>query len=243
MRAVNLIPQDQRRRTPQDGSGKGARAALGLLALLLGLVVAYVLTANTVTERQNETETARVQADRLEAQAAQKGDFTDFASIAQTRMQSVAGVAATRFDWERFMRELARVMPADSWLQTADASMTGDTAATGTTAAPAPAAAPTPTGAPTAAGPSANLVGCTPDQSDTARLMVRLGQLHRVDDVELGSSTKEDSTATGTGTGTGIESCGTGYKFDVTLKFSPAAPVGEAPRGETRVPASLGGGS
>jgi Tfp pilus assembly protein PilN len=234
VRPVNLIPQEQRRRTPSSGSGRGAHAALGVLALLLAMVVAYVLTANSVTERQNETETVRVEADRLEAQAAQKGNFSDFAAIAQTRMQSVAGVAASRFDWERFMRELALVMPEGSWLQTADASTTGDTAATSTTGAPAPAGA-----APTATGPSAHLVGCTPDQSDTARMMVRLRQLHRVQDVELGSSTKEENSGQA-----GIESCGANYKFDLTLKFSlPAGPMGEAPRGEARVPASLGGGS
>ncbi len=132
MRPVNLVPQDQRRRTSSDGGGKSAHAALGVLALLLAMVVGYVLTSNTVTERQNETEAARVEADRLEAKAAQKGNFADFASIAQTRMQSVAGVAASRFDWERFMRELARVIPADSWLQSADASTTGVAAAAGT---------------------------------------------------------------------------------------------------------------
>jgi hypothetical protein len=251
VRPVNLVPHEQRRRTPSDGSGKGAHAALCVLALLLVMVVAYVLTSNTVTERQNKTEAARVEADRLEAQAAQKDDFSGFAAIAQTRLQSVAGVAVSRFDWERFMRELARVMPAGSWLQSADASMTGDPAASGTAGAPAPAGAtaPAPATAPAAAAapagtaatasPSANLVGCTPEQSDTARLMVRLGQLHRVDDVELGSSTKEDSA----GQEAGIESCGAGYKFDLTLKFSPAVPVDEAPRGDTRVPASLGGGS
>jgi Tfp pilus assembly protein PilN len=232
VRPVNLVPLDQRRRTPSDG-GRGAHIALGVLGLLLAMVVGYVLTSNTVTERQNETEAARVEADRLEAKAAQRGNFADFASIAQTRIKSVAGVAASRFDWERFMRELARVIPADSWLQSADASTTGDAAATATAGAPAPSAAPA-TGS-----PSANLVGCTPSQSDAARLMVRLRQLHRVEDVELGSSTKEEAS---TGAA-GIESCGRGYKFDLTLKFGPAAPASEAPRGETRVPASLGGGS
>jgi Tfp pilus assembly protein PilN len=237
MRPVNLIPQEQRRRTPSDGSGKGAHAALGVLALLLAMVVAYVLTANTVTERQNETESARVQADRLEAQAAQKGSFSDFAAIAQTRMQSVAGVAATRFDWERFMRELALVMPEGSWLQTADASTTGDTATTSTAGAAAPTGA-APTGAASTTGPGGHLVGCTPDQSDTARMMARLRQLHRVEDVQLVSSTKEESSDQA-----GIESCGANYKFDLSVKFSPAPPVNEAPRGEARVPASLGGGS
>jgi Tfp pilus assembly protein PilN len=244
MRPVNLVPQEQRRRIPREGSGKGAYATLGVLALLLGMVVAYVLTSNSVTERQNETEAARVEADRLEAQAAQKGSFTDFAQIAQTRMQSVAGVASRRFDWERFMRELSRVMPAGSWLQSADASVLGDQADVATGAAPAatgaaPAAtgaAPAATGA--AASPSASLVGCTPGQSDAARMMVRLRQLHRVEDVELRSSTKEDA-----GGEASVDSCGSNYKFDLTVTFSAAAPVSEAPLGETRVPASLGGGS
>jgi Tfp pilus assembly protein PilN len=249
VRAVNLIPADRRRRTAQDSSGKSAHVVLGVLGVLLAMVVGYVLTSNSVTERQNKTEAARVEAGRLEAQAAQNGNFSDFASIAQTRMQSVAGVAASRFDWERFMRELARVMPAGSWLQTADASTTGETAAAGTvggaqpsggatsTATPGATSAGTPGATPTG-GPSATLVGCTPSQSDAARLMVRLRQLNRVEDVELGSSTKEDSEGAA-----GLESCGRGYKFDLTLKFSPAAPAGEAPRGETHVPASLGGGS
>jgi Tfp pilus assembly protein PilN len=238
VRPVNLVPHEQRRRPPSDGPGKGAHAALGVLALLLAMVVAYVLTANTVTERQNKTEAARIEADRLEAQAAQNGDFSEFAAIAQTRLQSVAGVAASRFDWERFMRELARVMPAGSWLQTADASTTGDSAASGISAAPTTAGAPAPAAAQGTGAPTAHLVGCTPDQSDTARMMVRLRQLHRVEDVTLGSSTKEESTGDA-----GIESCGANYKFDLTLTFSPAAPAGEAPRGEARVPASLGGGS
>ncbi len=234
MRPVNLIPQDQRRRKPSEGSGKGAHAVLGGLAVLLALAVFYVLTANSVTERQNETAQAKAEADRLEAQAVQKTSFADFAQIAQTRVASVAGVAATRFDWERFMRELALVMPEGSWLQTADASTTGDTA----TGAQASSAAPSTAGPTTAGAPSAHLVGCTPDQADTARMMVRLRQLHRVEDVALGSSTKEES-----GSPAGIDNCGSNYKFDLTVKFSPAAPAGEVPRGEARVPASLGGGS
>ena len=100
-----------------------------------------------------------------------------------TRTQSVAGVAATRFDWERFMRELALVMPEGSWLQSADASVLGDPGTGGDTAA-----APTTTETVTPA-PAANLIGCTPDQDDVARMMVRLGQLHRVEDVELNEST------------------------------------------------------
>jgi Tfp pilus assembly protein PilN len=233
MRPVNLVPQDQRRRVPSEGSGKGAHALLGILAVLLAMAVVYVLTANSVTDKESQAEEARVEADQLEAQAANKENFTDFAEIAQTRAASVASVAATRFDWERLMRELSRVMPEGSWLTSASASVTGATDATAGAAAPA---APTTPGTGT---PSANLVGCTPKHSDVARMMVRLRQLHRVVDVELKQSSQDDEA----GATTAIDSCGSSTSFELTLTFSPTSPVAEAPRGETRVPASLGGGS
>lgn len=232
MRPVNLLPQDQRRRAPRESGGKGAYAVVGVLAVLLAMVVAYVLSANQVTDRENETAAASAEADRLEAEAAEQANYTDFAQIAQTRLASVSGVAETRFDWERLMRELSRIMPAGSWLQSTDASVTGVTDSSGTS---------TSTTATTTAGPaspSATLVGCTPDQSDVARMMVRLRQLHRVEDVSLNESLQESDSQAAT-----VDNCGRFYKFDLTVTFSPTAPASEAPRGATNVPASLGGGS
>jgi Tfp pilus assembly protein PilN len=233
VRPVNLIPQDQRRRTPREGSGRGAHAVLGVLAVLLAMAVVYVLAANSVTEKKSQAEEARVEAEQLEAKAVNKGSFTDFAQIAQTRAASVTAVASTRFDWERFMRELSRVMPAGSWLTSASAALTGT---------PDVAANPTDPAAITAPGtgsPSATLTGCTPKHSDVARMMVRLRQLHRVVDVELTQSSRDDAAAAAAAT----DSCGRNTSFDLTLTFSPTAAVAEAPRGATRVPASLGGGS
>ena len=231
MKPVNLVPQDQRRRVASEGDGKSAPIALGILAALLALVVVYVLTGNTVTERKSDAKAASAEADQLEARAGQQTSYTDFAQIAMTRTQSVAGVAAKRFDWERFMRELSRVMPDGSWLQSADASVTGDPTSGGSTTPP-------PTETTTTVAPAANLVGCTPDQDDVARMMVRLRQLYRVDDVELNESTlgehEEEATAT---------SCGPLYTFNLTIKFTAAEPSREAPRGSQSVPASLGGGS
>jgi Tfp pilus assembly protein PilN len=231
MRPVNLVPQDQRRRAPSEAGGKLAYGALGVLALLLVMVVAYVFTSNKVTEAENQTATLNAEAEQLEAKAAQQGTYTGFAQLAQTRMQSVASVANGRFDWERFMRELSRVMPEGSWLQAANTNVLGSGEGTDGTLASAAAE-------PTVPSPTANLVGCTPGQQDVARMMVRLGQLHRVTDVELGESAKEDSGQAS------IESCGSNYKFDITVTFSPVTPAsGEAPLGSPRVPASLGGGS
>jgi hypothetical protein len=69
-------------------------------------------------------------------------------------------------------------------------------------------------------------------------MMVRLRELHRVGDVSLKESAQESVSQPAT-----VDSCGTYYKFDLTITFSPTAPITEAPRGATRVPASLGGGS
>src|SRR5688500_4216716 len=135
---------------------------------------------------------------------------------------SVAGVAGTRFDWERLMREVALIMPEGSWLQSADASTAG-------AAESADGAAPT-TGA---GGPSATLTGCTPQQSDVARMMGRMRQMHRVTDVTLNSSSQEGTKQPAT-----LDSCGSLYQFDLTVNFSPTEPVSAAPRGEARVPAS-----
>jgi Tfp pilus assembly protein PilN len=231
VKPVNLVPQDQRRRSPSDGSGRGAQIVLGVLGVLLAMVVVYVLTSNQVTERQNDADAASAEADQLEARAAQQTSYTNFAQIAVTRTQSVAGVAAKRFDWERFMRELSHVMPTGSWLQSSDASVLGDPSAGTTTTATA-------TGTEAAAAPAANLVGCTPHQSDVARMMVRLRQLHRVSDVKLNESaagaTKDKAT---------VDSCGSLYTFNLTVEFTAAEASSEAPLGSNSVPASLGGGS
>ena len=56
VKPVNLIPQDQRRRGTAEGDGKSAPIVLGVLGVLLAMVVVYVLTSNTVTERKSDAD-------------------------------------------------------------------------------------------------------------------------------------------------------------------------------------------
>ena len=230
MKAVNLIPSEHRRARPSGERSGGGYAVLGVLGVLLVMAVAYVLTTNGVNENRTKAEKAGQQADALESQAKQFAAFTDFAGIKEARLAAVRTAAETRFDWERLMREISRVMPQGSWLQSTEASTTGET---GDGAAP-------PSPADTSAGPAsptATFVGCTPKQSEVAKVLVRLRAMHRVTDVELNESLKEESVSDVT-----VDSCGPNYKFDVTVTFAAAGPD-EAPRGSDRVPASLGGGS
>lgn len=228
MKAVNLIPTDQRRATATGNRSGSAYVVVGLLAALLAMAAGYVLTANKVTERQNQAAAAEAEADRLEAEAARRGSFTNFAEIKQTRLTAVSSIAGSRFDWERMIRELARVMPEDSWLQSVDASDTGKVGGAGSSSSDA-----------TAVQPKAKLLGCTPEQSDVARMMVRMRQMHRVSDVEL----NESRTELGQSDQASFDNCGSNYQFDLTVSFQPTPPASEAPRGTSTVPASLGGGS
>ena len=182
-----------------------------------------------MNDNKSKAAEARQEADAAEARTKQLGSFTDFASIKDQRLAAVTAAAQTRFDWERLMRELSRVMPNGSWVSTTTASVTGEGVGAAATATADPAAV---------AMPKANLVGCTPRQSEVARMMVRLEQMYRVTDVTLNESTQESGSSDTT-----LQNCGRLYKFDITVSFSPVPPASEAPKGETRVPASLGGGS
>jgi len=231
VKAINLIPSEQRKARPTGERSGGAYVAVGVLGALLVMALLYVLTANQVNDSTSKAEAASQQADALEAQAKQLGSFTNFATIKQQRLVSVMTTAQTRFDWERLMRELSRVMPENSWLQTTDASVSGgDSSSTPSTSSSTSSAEPT--------GPSANLIGCTPKQTDVARLLVRLRQMYRVSDVALNESIREPGA-----TETTFDNCGRFYRFDVTVSFAPTPPASEAPRGSDSVPASLGGGS
>ena len=235
MKAVNLIPTDQRRAQSSGARAGSSYIVLGVLAVLLLMVAGYVLTSNNVNQSKSDAAEAKAEADQLEAEVAARGAYTDFAQLKEARVASVTTVADTRFDWERLMRELSRVMPAGSWLQTTDASTKEDTGGASGVAAPASTAAPADPNA--AVPPNATFVGCTPKQTEVAKILVRLRQMHRVTDVELNESLREEGVNDVT-----VDSCGPLYKFNVTVTFAPTD-TDEAPAGTDSVPASLGGGS
>ena len=225
MKPVNLIPSEHRRNQGSGSRSGSAYVVIGVLGILLLMVVSYVVSTNRVNQAQTDAAAARAEADSLEAEVPKLQTFTNFAEIKTARMTAVSSVAGQRFDWERMMRELSRLMPAGSWLQSMDASVTGDE----TAAAPAEAAP---------VQPTLTLIGCTPRQTDTARMMVRLRQMHAALEVEL-----IESSASSDGAGEASATNCEDYTFQLRVTFANPGTVTEAPRGVVRVPASLGGGS
>ena len=231
MRPVNLLPQNAR---PYQNTGKGSGGSyvvIGVLAALVIAVAAYVLTTNKITTRNNEISQANQEAAQAQARSAGLQKYAGFSQVASARIQAVSALATTRIDYERVLRETARVLPPGVWLSSLDAESNAAAAASAA-ASPAAATSTTPT------GPTVHLLGCAKTQNAVATTMVRLRAIHGSDDVQLNDSGKPLSV---TGQGGGGANCGTHYSFDIMVALTNEV-TGIGDYGK-KVPSDLGGGS
>ncbi len=121
MRPVNLIPPEDRRgeRAPLR-TGPLAYVLVGALAARLRRGLPAVSTGNSITEREASSPRWSRSSRRATARAALQR-FTELrVARAAARRATVDPLAQSRFDWERVLRELAFVIPADVWLSPAD---------------------------------------------------------------------------------------------------------------------------
>ena len=173
----------------------------------------------------------------LTAQARAVAPYAGFATLALARQATVTSLAQSRFDWERVMRELALVMPADVWLiettASAGAGAAVDAATEGIT------------------GPSLLLEGCGASHESVAGFVAALEDIDGVTRVGISSSERpapsgagEEESADGGDAGDGAD-CRTRdfiAKFEISVAFDDAAaaavvPAAPVPAGETAVPA------
>jgi Tfp pilus assembly protein PilN len=112
MRAVNLIPGDQR-----SGGSVGSRsegAAFAVLALLAGiavLVFMYGSAQHQVSSRHAEAAALTNEAQQLQSQASRLASYTSFVAMREQRIQAISTLVGSRFDWSNAMGELSRVLP------------------------------------------------------------------------------------------------------------------------------------
>jgi Tfp pilus assembly protein PilN len=220
MKAINLLPPDSRglpkggatkvAAAPEEPAGIGAFVLLGALALCVAALAAYVLTTNSVKDRQAQLDAVTVQAETVAQRAAELKPYADFQQMAETRIQTVKDLAASRFDWEQAMRDISRAIPADVTLTSLDGSISSD--AGGTTAVRGAIAA-----------PAIELKGCTRSQTQVATLLSRLRSVDGVTRVTLTKSAKPEQpvTAVPAGAGTALTTCGTGRppSFELVMFF------------------------
>jgi Tfp pilus assembly protein PilN len=238
VRPINLIPESERPARATGSKSGSAYVVIGVLAGLLVLVALYVLTSNQVNTRKEQAVEAKKEAAEAETRAGALGEFGDFSKVKVTRTASVRALADGRFDWERLLRELAHVLPAQTFLSEMNASVAAQEGEDSGGEAVTLRA--------DSGGPRAKLKGCAHGQADVAKLMVRLGEMHGVEDVGLTQSARGESEAGDSGGASSSGSgggCGPLYEFELVVAFKPAAPTAGGPESKEHVPARLGGGS
>ncbi len=179
MRAINLIPPEQRRGAG-GVAGRTGGVVYVIIATLLAIValgVVYVSAVHQVATRKTTLAQVTAQATAVGSQTGALQPYVTFASDSKQRIEGVASLAQQRFDWPAAMQQLALSLPAGVQLQTLSGNATGGgaTGTTGTTAATATSGTSGP--ATTVNAPSLSLTGCAPSQDVVAQTVSRLREL------------------------------------------------------------------
>jgi len=209
---------------------------LGVLAGALGLVTITVLTDNTITDRKAQLATLQAQVSSQQAVVSQLANYAQFASVAQSRVQTVTAIAATRFHWHATLSQLAQVVPRNTSLLSLQGTVAPGASAGGTGGGAAGSSG----GLRAAvASPALELTGCTASQVDVARLISRLRVIDGVTRVTLGSAVKAATGGSSGGSASGSSGCsGTQPAFDVLVFFTPLPGAGPTGAGSTGTQAS-----
>jgi|1185.fasta_scaffold14204_2 Tfp pilus assembly protein PilN len=223
VRAVNLLPPDMAGASkasadlggarPEATGGAGPFVLLGVLAACVAGVAGYVLTQNTIKQRQADFTAVTAQQQALAGKAEALRPFADFGTLANARVTTVKDLASSRFDWDQALRDLARAIPQDVTLKTLSGNVSGNDGGSVRGAISAPAI---------------TLDGCAPGQTQVARLMARLRGIDGVTRVSLSKSdvvANENAALTGTATERrNALPCGTGARpnFQVVAFFEKA---------------------
>jgi Tfp pilus assembly protein PilN len=240
LRAVNLIPADQRRggrRVGVGSPGPGGLAVYGLLGVLAVAVVAVaalVLTSNRVNDRKSTV--AALERDQATAKTAADAlrPYGNFAQLQRQRVETINSLAQSAFNWERVLRQLARTIPSDVWLTNMKATVRPDVSVEGGGAAGA-----SDLRSKTQA-PAVELSGCTYSHKAVARMMTRMRNLDNVTEVTLGGSerpsgkTQQQTAGSGSESGGG-ESTDCRTRYNIT-KFDLLVVLGDAPSTTPAVP-------
>jgi Tfp pilus assembly protein PilN len=234
MRAVNLIPVDERRGGGRSSSGIGSYIILGVLALVVAVGASTALANRSISHRRAELTDVKVRtkASADEVQALQA--YTSFSALRKKRDGTIRSLAGSRFDWAKALHEVARTMPSDAWLTGLRATVTPSAAVDGGVTDPLRGSVPS---------PAIEIVGCTTSQDRVAAVISSLRRADGVQRVSLSSSEKlaDGGAAKGEGVSGGGEDCRNGDgrfpKFSVTLFFTApaqtAAPTQTTTQGKT----------
>jgi hypothetical protein len=221
MRAVNLIPSEQRSGQPV-GAGRSKGGAYAVLVLVGGFaLMAYLYgqASHQVSSRKSQAASLSAQAQQTQAAAERLAPYTSFIALREARMQTVDSLVDSRFDWAHVLHEFGRVMPAGTSISSLNGTIGATAGTTSSTTASASAAAASGTSAtPSGSVPTFTISGCAISQPAVALTLERLHLIDGVEEVTLQSSTA-GSSSSGGGSGGGCP--GRDVTFAATVTFDP----------------------
>lgn len=186
MRSVNLLPQTQRRRP--GFSGSRTQLAIAGAVVVVGLMAFWGYSLHSqVDSAKTDVAEATVQRDALRDQLGAYQQLQTKQAAQEVRRGAIAGLVSGRTNWERLVRDLSAVMPAQIWLT----NLKGET-----DIAPVGAAAVTATATPatndTSVPKGVHLDGFAYTQKQVALLMARVATVPGVGDPRLTTSETQD---------------------------------------------------
>src|SRR6185436_5303566 len=193
MRPVNLIPAEDRYDESKPlRTGPVAYIVVGALVLALAGVTMLVLVDNKISDRKSELAQVKQEDAAAKARAESLASYTQFAALHEERVQTIASLADSRFDWERVMRELALILPHTVWLTGLEASAGGGEGSGSSGGG---------SFSGSILGPSLAIVGCAVGQDSVAGFVTALKDIDGVTRVGVESSelagVKEGAGSTG----------------------------------------------
>lgn len=171
MRAVNLLPRDDPKRSFEAKRGVAFAAAAGAALVTMLLVSMTMSAAGAVGDKQAELDALRAQIAAIPSAPVEDASAEDALAVEKgARVGALSAALADRVAWDRVLRQVSLVLPEDVWLT--NLSATGPDAAS-----------------PTAAGGSGFvLTGSTYSQNGVARFLSRLAVIPDLTNVRLQSS-------------------------------------------------------
>lgn len=245
MRPVNLIPPEERHGS-QSPLRTGPLPYLvlgGLVALLIGVAL-LVVTGNEISERKDEIVTLKQEDKAAQERAERLVAYVQLAELRRQRVETISSLANSRFDWERVMGELSKILPSDVWLTNLNASASPGSS-TGESESSSGGSTSGMRGA--IAGPALEISGCAKGQEGVAGFVTALKEIDGVTRVGVQSSSipsAESSAEAGGGGESGGEGGSAGCQtrnfiaqFQMVVAFDAAPlPPSQAPEAEAVAP-------
>jgi Tfp pilus assembly protein PilN len=167
LRAVNLIPRDDRRRTTvTERNNPVLVGGVAGFVVVTAILAAWFLTASTgVADNQKRRDAAQAELSATPVPPPTSPGATQLEQEKTARIAALSSALAGRLAWDRVLRELSLVTPDDVWLSSLSAQ------------------APTAGGTGTSAGFTIN--GRTYSHDGVGRLLARLAVVPHLSGVQL----------------------------------------------------------